>query len=1146
VSFQNDFLQNFPCIGFVLDARGTIRMASAYGCQRLGYSSTADLVGKPIFTLVAASDRDRFATTLPSEPTDPVQGEAEFPVVVGDICVRVLPSDGSTIWVKTRCRWVSDRDRSSQIMLVWEEIDTCQANPGQKCKVIQEIADTLPVCLSYVDTQQRYIYVNQTYERWFGLSREEIYGRHVHEILGEAAYEQARPYVERVLAGEEVIYQCQIPYPVCGERYVRGTLIPNWGENGNVQGYYALVEDITPQQQAQADLKQSQNLFQQIAETSPEIIYILQVPQGNCVYANRQMETILGYSPEEFFSLGVRSFLEKMHPDDRSLWQQSYSDRFAGVSDGEVVATDFRVKTAAGYTRWLRSREVVFQRNCQGEPQQILGIAQDITVHKLVEIQLEQLWESESRLHTILNNTSDGIVIVDQQRQIRFINPAAQKLFHFSLNDTLDWEFGLPDLHGDTVELQIPLATNDSQPDAVHNARIGEMKIAEAQWKGEPVYVLSLRDITKRRHAEAALAESEERFRQLAEHIEDVFWLFSWENGDFLYISPAFEQVWQRSRNSVYANPGLWEASIYPDDQWVWQNAWRKHQQGIGSSYESRIVRPNGEVRWISTRSFPILDDRGQVYRIAGVSEDISDRKQVEEQIRESQTKLILSEQRYRLVSELTSDYSYAIRLWDDGRLNFEWITDSFTRITGYLPNTFSHVNNWLFVIHPEDRDLLRQHLQTLRSGKSNVSEYRIFDNNGQLHWLRDYARPVLTANYYKNPFKQNVPLLIYGAAQDITDQKQAEESLQRLRSQNDLILRSAGEGICGFNVTGKMTFANPAAARMLACNVEDLMGLTMEDILVFNFLREQGTPGWEPFSTATQKQSACEVGVIEGIFRRRDGSQFPVDYVYNSIYEQGVPLGGVLTFKDITERKAIERMKNEFISVVSHELRTPLTSMRGALGLLSTGKLGELSSKGYHMVDIALRNTERLTRLINDILDVQRLESGRVRVKASSVAASDLLEQAADTMRGMAENAGITVEIEPTDQIWMEADFDLLLQVLTNLLSNAIKFSEAGDTVWLRSQPTHNDHADVDGFADAICFQVQDQGPGMTADKLESIFEPFQQVDASDSRQKGGTGLGLTICRQIITAHGGRIWAESALGEGSTFSFIIPMRSQS
>lgn len=232
----------------------------------------------------------------------------------------------------------------------------------------------------------------------------------------------------------------------------------------------------------------------------------------------------------------------------------------------------------------------------------------------------------------------------------------------------------------------------------------------------------------------------------------------------------------------------------------------------------------------------------------------------------------------------------------------------------------------------------------------------------------------------------------------------------------------------------------------------------------------------------------------------------------------------------DITERK---RLENEFISLVSHELRTPLTSLMGALDLLGTGQLGTLTERGQHVLKIASTNTERLIRLINNILDLERMKSGKIELQQADCDLESLLTQAIEAMQAMADQAQIRLVTEPLAvSLW--ADFDRLLQTLTNLLSNAIKFSESGSTVWLKAAKS----------GDALLITVQDQGRGIPADKLHTIFDRFQQVDASDSRQKGGTGLGLAICRNIVEQHGGKIWAESVLGEGSTFHVLLPLGS--
>jgi PAS domain S-box-containing protein len=230
----------------------------------------------------------------------------------------------------------------------------------------------------------------------------------------------------------------------------------------------------------------------------------------------------------------------------------------------------------------------------------------------------------------------------------------------------------------------------------------------------------------------------------------------------------------------------------------------------------------------------------------------------------------------------------------------------------------------------------------------------------------------------------------------------------------------------------------------------------------------------------------------------------------------------------DITELK---RMENEFISLVSHELRTPMTSIIGALDLLGSGQLGELSDRGRHILSVATNNTERLIRLVNDILDLERIKSGKITVHKVSCDLKQLLIQAIETMQPMADKAGVELQVEPCS-VTMKLDEDRILQTLTNLLSNAIKFSEPGTTVWLKTRVTD----------DRCLIAVIDRGRGIPADKLQSIFEPFQQVDASDSRSKNGSGLGLAICRYIVKQHEGEMWAESIQGQGSTFFLDFPL----
>lgn len=352
-------------------------------------------------------------------------------------------------------------------------------------------------------------------------------------------------------------------------------------------------------------------------------------------------------------------------------------------------------------------------------------------------------------------------------------------------------------------------------------------------------------------------------------------------------------------------------------------------------------------------------------------------------------------------------------------------------------------------------------------------------------------------------------------------------ERAEELSRQQKILLHSVADGICGVDRNGLVRFANPAATRLLGAPAASLIGKQVHELV----------HGAAPASkkcgddcTLLKAANGRVPSTGEDTLYRANGAGFPAEYFLNPILDMGRYSGSVLSFRDISQRYALDRLKDEFVSTVSHELRTPLTSIRGALGLLSSGILGDISDKATNLLRIALSNSDRLVRLINDILDLERAQSGREPLVFRPVQMADLVRQSMDGMQLMAESAGVLL-IHDKTQVEITADADRLVQVLTNLLSNAIKFSPPNSAVSIMLRPGSS----------GMTLSVIDQGRGIPADKLEAIFGRFQQVDASDSRQKGGSGLGLAICRAIVSQHNGRIWAERNPIRGSTFRVFLP-----
>jgi two-component system sensor histidine kinase VicK len=379
----------------------------------------------------------------------------------------------------------------------------------------------------------------------------------------------------------------------------------------------------------------------------------------------------------------------------------------------------------------------------------------------------------------------------------------------------------------------------------------------------------------------------------------------------------------------------------------------------------------------------------------------------------------------------------------------------------------------------------------------------------------------------------------ILGFGVDISEQVRAEGRVRTLTRQSDSILESVGDGIYGIDLEGRVTVVNSAAAQMLGYKSHELLGRHLHDTV--HHTRADGTPypdGECPITNSLRNLTT--VRISDEVFWRKDGTSFPVEYVARPQIDStgdgdgsGKAVGVVVAFTDTTERRALDRMKDEFISTVSHELRTPLTSLRAALGLVSGGALVSRPEKMHQMLEIALGNTDRLVRLVNDILDLERISSGKSELQLTMCSAEDLLMRAAALQHAAATKANIGISCS-TDNIPIWCDPDRILQTLTNLISNAIKFSPSGSEIQLRARTVDDVEAEI---------EVQDFGRGIPEDKLEHIFERFQQVDASDSRAMGGTGLGLAICRSIIAQHGGRIWATSKPAQSTTFHLTLPTK---
>ncbi len=608
--------------------------------------------------------------------------------------------------------------------------------------------------------------------------------------------------------------------------------------------------------------------------------------------------------------------------------------------------------------------------------------------------------------------------------------------------------------------------------------------------------------------------------------------------------------VWSREHEQLFGlAPGTFDgtyqsfaACIHPEDLKGVENAVNQAlTQRADYFHESRVVWPDRSIHWMEGKGKFFYNEAGDAVRMVGTVTEITDRKAQEVQLRLLESAVTTTNDAV-LITEAEPIDQPGPRIL--------YVNPAFTRMSGYTLEEVLGKTPRILQGQKTDRatlDRIRTALEIWQPVRVDLINYR---KDGTEFWVELSIVPIADKNGWFTHW--------VSVQRDISDRKQAEAALKQLNellemrvlqrtrqlqiSQTELreseaLFRSLSEsspvGIFKIDTDGKCTYTNPRCQAIGRFTPAEALGkgwmrfVHREDLkLILSMWSE---------SRSQDGEFSCEFRHIQ-----RDGTiRFCRVKIAPIFSVRGQLIGHVGTVIDITESRAIAKMKNEFISIVSHELRTPLASIRGSLGLLAAGVLKNKPETAKQMLEIASSDTERLVRLVNDILDLERLESSQVTLVKQWCDAQVLIQKSAEAVMSVAVEHKINLSILPaeTAQIW--ADPDRIVQILVNLLSNAIKFSAPGSTVSVRVKELGDSL--LDSYASRVLFEVKDRGRGIPADKLESIFGRFQQVDASDSRQKGGTGLGLAICRSIVQQHGGRIWAESVVSEGSSFYFTVP-----
>jgi PAS domain S-box-containing protein len=355
------------------------------------------------------------------------------------------------------------------------------------------------------------------------------------------------------------------------------------------------------------------------------------------------------------------------------------------------------------------------------------------------------------------------------------------------------------------------------------------------------------------------------------------------------------------------------------------------------------------------------------------------------------------------------------------------------------------------------------------------------------------------------------------------TDRQRTDE-LETVSARYRTVVETSPLPIVMLAPDGTVLEWNPAAERLLGWTRDEALG---------NMLPTVTADKQVEFQELHARALAGETVVAAEVVRqRKDGHPIALSVSWAPIHGNDRSVVGVVAiYADISERMELERIKSRLLSIASHELRTPLTSVITPLELLVSGRAGPLTPDAQELASIAYENAHRLMRLLNDLLDLEKLRTGHIPIEKQHCRADQLVSQAARGLELVAATHQVNLEVR-SQPVPLWVDPNRIEQVVINLLGNAIKFSPDGGTVTITVNPQSGE----------ALFAVADQGRGIPPDKLDEIFGPFAQVERSDSTVLGGSGLGLAISRSIVERHGGRIWVESTVGIGSTFFFTLPL----
>jgi PAS domain S-box-containing protein len=784
------------------------------------------------------------------------------------------------------------------------------------------------------------------------------------------------------------------------------------------------------------------------------------------------------------------------------------------------------------------------------------------------------LEDSEKKADLILSNTLDGIVTIDSDGIIQSFNLAAEKIFDYKAEEVI----------GKNVKLLVPessfgeqgrhlkkysffgggdiLGTVREVPGQRKDGSFFDLEIAvsEIVLQDERVFIGLVRDVTERKRVEAL---SNRMGRILDDSFNEIY-IFDVQTFKYVEVNRgACENLKYTKEELLQLTP----LDIFPEfGPERFENLIKPLRRGSASRivFETEQTRKNGSSYPVEVRLQLTSIDSSSLF--LAIVQDITERKKAEQVRLQAQNELEVRVQQRTIelkkvneaLREEIAERKVIVKALEDSesqiRAIVENVVDGIVTIDeNGIIELFNPTAEKIFgysakeVIDKNISMLMPQPYQGEHDGYiktyQETGEAKIIGLKREVWGLRK-DRSVFPMELAVNEFYIGGRRAYTGVVQDITEKKQVQWSLERLTRQNELILKSVGDGIFGVNLEGEITFYNPSALKMTHFDEEELEGKSLHEVL--SLVNKEGSSQSQDYPLYQVFKDGQAQSKYEEVFWTKDGSALLAEYICTPIYEDEKIVGAVVTFRDILRRKRVEealvqakeeaeranRAKSDFLSRMSHELRTPLNSILGFAQILEMDKIDRLTPRQKPWVGQVRKAGDHLLELINEILDLARIESGKMTVSMENVDVVPLMKEVLVLIMPMSKERKIKlVNMVSIPSLVVFGDRVRLKQVFLNLLSNAVKYNIENGIISIYYRKTSEGK---------IRISIEDSGIGVSKDKIDDLFEPFARLDADDSEVEG-TGIGLTITRRLVEQMRGNIFVQSTLDKGSCFTLELP-----